>query len=188
MTNFDDGVCQSLDPAIRKLWEFDQTAISQHFLRLDASTRRSRFGGAVGEEFVEDYAKRLLQIGAVAFGSFPDQELRGVAELRWLLDALPKSAEAAFSVETAWQDQGIGNALMTRIIAAAQNRGIRTLHLICLPENEKMQHLAAKQSAVLTFDSLQIEATLEPPWPTPLSIAEEIAGEAKGFVTAVLRW
>ena len=54
------------------------------------------------------------------------------------------TAEAAFSVERDWQDQGIGDALITRVIAAAQNRGVNRLDMICLPENRKMQHLAVK--------------------------------------------
>ena len=51
-----------------------------------------------------------------------------------------------------------------------------------------MQHPAAKHDAVLEFHSDQVEATLDPPWPTPHSITEELAGETRGFVHAVLHW
>lgn len=177
-----------LNPVIRRLKAHDQAAITGHFLRLDAETRNMRFGGSVGEKFVTDYAGRILSIDAVVFGAFVDHDLHGVSELRRLPSSIPATAEAAFSVETDFQNRGIGNALVTRTIAAAQNRGIRTLHMICLPQNERMQHLAEKQRAVLHFDPVQTEATLQTPWPTPTSIAEEMIGETRGFVDAVIHW
>ncbi len=176
------------DPEIRKLGPFDQPAILQHFLRLDATTRRLRFGGGVGEKFLRNYAGRIMQIGTVVYGAFPDDELRGVGELRRLMDAVPAAAEAALSVEAEWQNKGIGGALLTRIVTAAQNRGIETLYMICLPENEKMRHLAAKQNAVILSDRLQIDARFELPSPTPLSNEKRKAGEYEGYVNAVLRW
>lgn len=176
------------DPVIRKLWRFDQEAISAHFARLDAVSRRMRFGGIVGEDFVQSYADQILTLDAVIYGAFQEQTLRGIAELRRLSDGYPAIAEAAFSVEPDWQNQGIGNALIARVIAAAQNRGIRSLYMMCLRENERMLHLAEKQHAVLHFHRSEIEATLDPSGPTPFSIAREMLGEADGFVDAVLRW
>lgn len=152
----------ALDPSIRKLREPDRLSILQHFMRLDAASRRSRFGGGVSEEFMRKYTEQLMRIGTVLFGAFPDNELRGMAELTRRIDAVQATAEAAFSVEMEWQGRGIGNALMNRIVAAAQGRGFTKLHMICLRDNAKMRHIAAKQNAVLYVDSLQIEATLEP--------------------------
>ena len=51
-----------------------------------------------------------------------------------------------------------------------------------------MQHLALKHHAILDFNRYEVEAKLDRPWPTPFSLAEEIAGDAQGFVQAVLRW
>ncbi len=175
-------------PVIRRLWPTDQDEISAHFRQLDVQTRRMRFGGAVSESFVEDYAGRLIELGSLLYGAFPDGHLRALGELRGLMDDWPVSAEAAFSVQQPWQDQGLGAALMDRVVAAAQNRGVKSLHMICLRENEKMRHLALKHDAVLDFNRYDVEATLDRPWPTPFSLAEEIAGEARGLVQAVLNW
>lgn len=178
----------SESPIIRRLWPNDQAQISKHFSRLDQKTRRLRFGGAVSDEFVEQYSHRLIEFGSLLYGAFPDGELRALGELRGLLDDWPANAEAAFSVQPLWQDQGLGAALMDRVVAAAQNRGVKSLHMICLRENEKMKHLAMKHDAILDFNRYEVDAKLDRPWPTPFSLAEEIAGDARGFVQAVLRW
>ncbi len=175
-------------PVIRRLWPTDHDQISAHFGQLDANTRRLRFGGAVSDSFVESYAGRLIELGSLLYGAFPDGQLRALGELRGLMDDWPASAEAAFSVQQPWQDQGLGAALMDRVVAAAQNRGVKSLHMICLRENEKMRHLALKHDAVLDFNRYEVEATLDRPWPTAFSLAEEIAGDARGFVQAVLNW
>lgn len=173
---------------IRRLWSPDLDAILDHFLRLDPESRRLRFGGPVTDEFIETYARRVLQIDALVYGAYIDGVLRAVAELRGVLPGMQMTAEAAFSVESRWQDAGIGDALVTRIVAAAQNRGVRSLHMICLRENRRMQHLVRKHRAVLGYHAGEAEATLSPPWPTPFSIGEEIAGETQGFVHAVIHW
>lgn len=171
-------------PAIRRLWRVDQPALVAHFARLDQDTRRLRFGGAVGDDFVRTYAETIPTPGSVIFGAFPDGELRGVAELRGLSDSWPRSAEVALLVEPGWQDGGIGEALFGRLITAAQNRGIKTLHMLCLHENLRMQHLARKHDAHLTFDNGNVTATLAPPWPTPLSVFAEILGETRQYLVA----
>ena len=112
----------------------------------------------------------------------------GTDGIRGRANDWPMTAEAAFSVEPDWQDRGIGDALVARVVAAAQNRSVKTLYMFCLPENKRMQHLAMKHDAILAYHSGEVEATLDPSWPTALSIAEEIAGEFYGLAHAVLRW
>ena len=163
-------------PRIRRLWTSDQPGLALHFQRLDPPMRRLRFGAAVSDEFLASYSRQLSSIDSVIFGAFPDGAMRGVGELRGLLDSWPPTAEIALSVEPAWQDGGIGDALLNRLIATARNRGIRTLHMMCLRENMRMQSLARKHCATLQIDAGSAQATLDPPWPTPMSMFEEIFG------------
>lgn len=181
MNHFGNG--QNLH--IRRLWAVDQQAIRSHFLRLDEQTRRSRFGGAISDESVGTYASRILRYDSVVCGAFVDAELRAIAELRGEFPLWRATAEAAFSVETGWQNIGIGDALFERLITIAQNRGIETLHLICMKENQRMKHLAAKHHAQLEISPDAVEATLNSPWPTAFSVAQEVAGETKGLVCAL---
>ena len=55
-------------------------------------------------------------------------------------------AEAAFSIEKAWQSHGVGSELLKRTLLAAGNRGIRMLHMSCLANNQRMQQLPASST------------------------------------------
>lgn len=173
-------------PGIRRLRRPDEPELVAHFLRLDPDTRRLRFGTAVGDDFVKGHAETLLSDDSVNFGAFPDGTLRGVAELRLLRDSWPRGAEVGLVVERAWQDRGIGDALFTRLLAAAQNRGIARLHMLCLQENARMRRLARRHDARLEFESGSVSATLEPAWPTPYSFFEELFGDTRSYLANTL--
>ena len=135
--------------ATRKLWPTEAGKFRDHLLRLDKDSRRLRFAHSVSDAFIEDYASRMAEYGSVVYGHIADGRVRAAAELRRLGDAWGEEAEAAFSVEKAFQDQGVGSELMGRIVRAARNRGIRRLYMSCLAENSKMQTIARKYEAEL---------------------------------------
>lgn len=173
-------------PAIRKLWKRDLPEITQHFLRLDHETRRLRFGTSVSDDFIRTYAKRILDIGSMIVGTFPDGQLRAVGELRGLYQPSPFNAELALSVESGWQSQGIGSALFSRLMTAAQNRRIRSLYVLFRNENKRMCRIVVKHHPKLEFHGGEVEATLDPPWPTPLSIAHEVVEEINAYIRRAL--
>src|ERR1700680_886135 len=67
---------------IRKLWITERHLFRDHLLRLDARSRRHRFGGAVSDQFLRDYAELAFSIDTIMHGFFVDGTLRGAAELR----------------------------------------------------------------------------------------------------------
>lgn len=158
-----------------------QKNICDHFQRLDLASRRARFCGALSDDEVLRYAQNIFRYNAIVCGAFVHGQLRGVVELCGLFRSWPSTAEAAFSVEADWQNIGIGDALFERMFAMARNRGVRTIQMICLKENSRMRHLAAKHNARLHFDQDATEAVLHPFWPTPASMMEELVGETKGY-------
>ncbi|MGE3628216.1 MAG: GNAT family N-acetyltransferase, partial [Hyphomicrobiales bacterium] len=115
-----------------------------------------------------------------------DDEVRAAAELRPLGETFSAEAEAAFSVEKDHQDVGIGTELMGRIIRAARNRGITRLYMNCLAENRRMQRIARKYEAVLTFEQGEVIGQLKPVTPNCFSIWREAVEDEMGFVMAVL--
>ncbi|MEE4189903.1 MAG: GNAT family N-acetyltransferase [Roseobacter sp.] len=163
----------------------DRAILVAHFQRLDAETRRLRFGSVVNDAFVKDYAGHILSIDSVVYGAFADGELRGVAELHGVLGRWHPRAEAALLVEPAWQNRGLGGALMGHLIAAARNRGLTSLRMICLRENHRMQRLAKKHDAVLSFDTRDVEARLGLPRPTPQSLTAEMVRDTKSYLSAI---
>ena len=173
---------------VRRLFIADQRRLAAHFRRLDQRSLHARFGAGISPHRASLYAESAFSPEALIYGAFPDGCLRAVAELRPLPDARPRRAEAAFSVEPRWQGRGIGDRLMHRVLTVAQNRGIREMHLLCLPGNLRMLSLAQKHRARLHRFPGQIEAYLTCPWPTPFSITQEIAGEYRAFTDAMFRW
>jgi GNAT superfamily N-acetyltransferase len=171
---------------IRKLWIGEAELYRDHLLRLDAASRRSRFADAVADEFVRNYADLAFGIDTVIHGFFFDGTLRGAAELRWVGQPLAREAEAAFSIEQPWQSHGVGSALLERTLLAARNRGIKFLHMACLADNKRMQQLARKFDAELSFDFASVVGEVATPRPTPLSLMRELLADNHGFATAML--
>ena len=171
---------------IRKLWSADAAAYREHLLRLDPVSRRNRFGGTVSDDFIASYAGTTLGLDAVIHGFLVDGTLRGAAELRPLGAALANEAEAAFSIERPWQSHGVGTALLSRTLLTARNRGFKLLHMACLADNRRMQQLALKFDAELTFDFGSVVGEVESAHPTPLSVMREFVVDSTGFATAML--
>jgi GNAT superfamily N-acetyltransferase len=171
---------------IRKLWIGEANRYRDHLLRLDQDSRHSRFGGGMSDDSIRNYVSTTFGLSAVVHGFFVDGVLRGAAELRPLGPAFAREAEAAFSIETPWQSHGIGSALLARTLLAARNRGLSTLHMACLANNRRMQELARKFAAELSFDFGDVVGEVTAARPTPLSVFQEVVADNCGFATAVL--
>jgi GNAT superfamily N-acetyltransferase len=169
---------------VRRLWIGEAELYRQHLLRLDAESRRNRFGGAVSDEFIARYAQSSALSGAVIYAFFVDGVLRGAAELRLLEHA--GDAEVALSVERAWQSHGVGTALLERVLLAACNRQVERLHMLCLAENRRMQQLARKFDAELSFQSGSVTGEMKAPHPTPMSVMRELVADGTDLATAML--
>lgn len=171
---------------IRRLWPAERDLFIAHLLRLDALTRRERFGTAVNDDFLVNYANTTFGVGGLVYAYIEDGEVRGAAELRGLEDLIAQTGEAAFSVEKAWRRRGIGESLFARLLTAARNRGIRTLYMTCLPENAAMRNLARKFEAELVGGYNDVEGTIATGGPTPFTILDEAIDNARGFATLAL--
>ena len=171
---------------IRKLWVGEAAKYRDHMLRLDPDSRNSRFAGGVSDDFIRKYADLSQSLDAVIHGFFIGGMLRGAAELRPLGAGFPRQAEAAISIEKPWQSHGVGSALLRHTLLTARNRGIRLLHMACLAENRRMQQLARKFDAELSFDFGSVIGEVESSRPTPLSLMREAMADSHGFATAML--
>ena len=174
--------------SIRRLWPTDMDAYRAHLKRLDADSRHARFGGGVSDHFIDQHVDASLRMDTLLFGAFDDGRLIGAGELRLLFGAWPMAAEAAFSVERPYQDHGLGDALMGRVVAAARNRGILRLTMSCLSHNERMRHLAHKHHAAFVNNDGETEAWLPPRTFSPASMFEETIGETGGLFNSLFQW
>ena len=169
----------------RKLVPFEYARLEQHLLRLDAEDRARRFSGSVSDAAVTAHCRRLDWLRAVVVGCFEQGVLRGAAEL-WLDPSPAGRAELAVTVEHAWQGSGIGTGLLGRALLVAGNRSARSLFMICLLDNRRMQHLARKFGGRLSLATDQAEADLVVPYPTQLSLWEEATGDGLGLMGSLV--
>ena len=170
----------------RKLWPTETEKFRDHLLRLDNDTRRMRFGMPVNDKFINEYAANSQDWDNVVHVYLVNGDVRAAAELRRIGDRWSGEAEAAFSVETAYQDNGIGSDLLGRLVRSARNRGIDRLYMNCLLENRKMQRIAKKFEASLQFDHGDVIGRVRPGFPTYLSIWSEAIEDGSNFMMAVL--
>jgi GNAT superfamily N-acetyltransferase len=170
---------------IRRMWSQESDKFRDHLLRLDRESRRMRFGLAVSDAFITDYASRTGEMKCLVYGFFVDGQMRAAAEMRQIGEDWSTDAEGAFSVEHDYQNRGIGTEMLGRIIRAARNRGVSRLYMNCLAENHKMQRICRKFEADLYFDHGEVIGRVLPALPTYLSLWEEAIDDTNGFVMAV---
>ena len=171
---------------IRKVWPTESKKFRAHLMRLDAQSRRLRFGNAVSDDFISRYASQITLDKGIVFAFIIDGEIRSAAELRKLGVRWDDEAEAAFSVETEYQNQGVGTELMSYIIRSARNRGVERLWMSCLAENMKMRALARKHNASLAFTSGDVFGEITATSPDIFSITSEALDDRIGFVLAAM--
>lgn len=171
---------------IRKLWPTEAEKFRDHLLRLDNHGRQTRFTHGVSDDYIIDYASHMSEIGTIIYGFVDDGEVRAAAELKKIGDIWGFEAEAAFSVEVDYQNKGLGNELMGRVIRSARNRGIRHLIMSCLAENQKMQAIARHYHADLRFEYGEIVGEIVPQEANYFSIFEEAIQDRAGYMLAIL--
>lgn len=113
---------------------------------LSPRARRYRFQEQIGEPSPEMVAK-LVDVDHAndeAFvaldGEGPDAAIVGVS--RYAVGTDPETCEIAVTVLDAWQGQGLGTALLARLIEAAKARGLKRMVSLDFAENQEMTHLA----------------------------------------------
>ena len=173
---------------IRKLWPSDVAAYRAHLLRLDPEARYSRFGTVMTDDVTAEHANACFGADTLVFGCFIAGKIRGAAELHLLTGASGLrngTAEAAFSVEQRWRHDGVGSALVERLILAAQSRAVRSLVITCLPQNVAMQNLAKKYGARLKCDTDEVTGKIKVELPTPQTLLTELFEESLDFASAL---
>jgi RimJ/RimL family protein N-acetyltransferase len=146
-----------MDPAtfgfghIRQLRPSDRDRFGEHLLRLDRSSRRDRFNGAMNDEQVRAYADRCFREGVTVVAYVEGERVLGAAEIHERPDLVPPTGEIAFSVEQGWQKRGIGGRLFERTISHARAMGYTRLLVTTHPQNLAMKALARRFGADLHF-------------------------------------
>lgn len=169
----------------RKLSKSDDPAIVRHFLRLSPDDLHKRFFGPVKKEVIQKLCADRPWHESIVFGAFVKGTMRGVGELVWHWPSGLTGAEIALSVESKYQNAGIGSELLRRLLMTARNRCVGRVNMLCLADNIKMQRVAKKFEAELVFQQSETEGRIWPPMPSYISIIQEALGDSEAFFNAV---
>ena len=166
----------------RKLFPADARGLAAHLGRLTLNDRSLRFMGATRDEAIDAHCKGLDWLRTVVIGLFDAGVLRGAAEVQIADKRMPMLCEVAVTVETTWQDQGLGSELLRRAVLIARNRAARGLHISCFSDNYRIQHVAAKFGAHFRSRAGHAEADILTSAPTVWSLYEEAAEDGVSWM------
>lgn len=162
---------------VRRLRPRDYGQYLDFLLDLDETTRRNRFAGCVSDDLIADHVDRLAERDATVFGAFitPPDAARPVmiGGAEWHPTQAMGTGEAAFAVDPRYRKRGVGALLLDAIVLHARNRGSREIRVVCLRDNMAMRRLATRAEARLMITLDEIEGTIAPPPPSPLSYWRE---------------
>ncbi len=158
-------------PPVMRLNAAHRSALRIHFLKLEGSDLRLRFGHPVRQEWLETYVNHINFERDAVFGVFADDlELTGVAHLALHGD----TAEFGVSVLPEYRGKGIGKALFERAAAFARNNLMKTLFMHCLTENQAMMHIARSSGMQIVRGSDGADAYLQLPMTDTASLTHEL--------------
>jgi ribosomal protein S18 acetylase RimI-like enzyme len=162
---------------IRRLWAGEREQVRDHLLRLNSDDRMLRFGGYASDAHITAYCEKLDWSPLLVVGYVTGGEVRGLGQLEPIGAGWRRAAELAVSVERPFQNRGIGTALLRRLVITARNRLIERVYMICLMDNARALRMARRLDGALHFQQGEVEARIEPPWPTPWTWLEELLFE-----------
>jgi len=125
--------------AVRPIRADDESRLVEFHDRLSQTTAYQRFFATVRRlptdwaHFLAnvDYRRRLALVAECRPGEL-------IAVARYEPTDRPDTAEVAFVVQDAWQNRGLGTALLGRLLGAAQARGIHRFQAYVLADNPRM--------------------------------------------------
>jgi GNAT superfamily N-acetyltransferase len=163
---------------VRSLAPRHAARILAHLLTLDTRDRYLRFGFAATDEQVMRYVEGLQFERDELFGIFNRRlELIAMAHLAHIAPHAdqPPLGEFGVSVLPAHRGRGYGARLFEHALLHARNRGIDTMIVHALSENQAMLKIARNAGATVQRDGPESEARLKLPPEDLVSQVEEIA-------------
>ncbi len=146
----------------------DAALLKAGFERLSPESRYRRFHGVrleLGKDEL-DYLTNVDGENHFALGAVDLQSGEGLGVARFIRSPQdPTKAEAAFVVTDAVQRQGLGRLLLTRLAAAARERGVVAFRCTVLSTNDPARKLLATLARGCTYSHCDGVVEIEVPLP-----------------------
>ena len=140
----------------------DKKELIRHFKELSKEDRRLRFGFTISDKGIVDYINNTYnQPSHRWYGiSSYSGKTRCIASVHIALDG--RIAELGCTVEEKHRGLGLGSVLFRRAATWAKSKGVDTIYMQCLSENEAIQSIARKNGMVIgTIEANEKEATIK---------------------------
>jgi acetyltransferase len=140
---------------VRPVRAADGPLVQQFVRELSPQSRRNRFFGPL-RELSPSQLERMTrfaapaELGLVALAGTASPRIVAIAQ-HAVCD--PPVAELAVAVADDWQRRGLGEQLVTRLLAYASRTGVAAMHGLVMATNQPMLALAAKLGFALDDDA-----------------------------------
>ena len=146
---------------VRKVLPVEYKKYRTHLKALDEASRILRFGAPVSDDVIDALCNKIDQdpqhhvLFAIENANLEFVAVGHVAAF--------KEMEMAFSVLDSYQGQGMGEALMKRVIQHCRTKGHRKGFMVCLPHNQAIKHLCQKHGIKIHTEYGETLADVELP-------------------------
>lgn len=146
---------------VRKVLPVEYSKYRSHLKALSESSRILRFGAPVGNDVIDHLCDKIEEdsrhhvLFAIENASLEFVAVGHVADF--------KDMEMAFSVLDGYQGQGMGEALMKRVIQHCRTLGHLKGFMVCLPHNNAIKHLCQKHGIKIHTEYGETTADVELP-------------------------
>lgn len=158
---------------------------AQHLKTLDDNDKATRFGYKISDQSIDSFILHILyhKRDHHLFTAKIDNVVVGFGHL-----ARDENGwELAVSVDSNFQNQGIGGNLIEFMITWAKVHGITSLYMHCIANNKRIQHLSTKYGLkVILREGQDITAEMKVPSPNALDYTAEYFREQHNILTQIL--
>jgi RimJ/RimL family protein N-acetyltransferase len=142
---------------VRPIRITDERALQDLFYRLSSESTYQRFlhykTSHPHEEMLRLVGSDFDSAHALVAASSGDETSTLIAMARYDVDQATQTADVAFVVDDAWQQKGLGTALLARLAKSAKERGLVAFTADALSSNKAM--LGVFQASGLRYESVR---------------------------------
>jgi len=164
------------DYSLVRLRDRHGAQIIQHIIGLDQDDRYLRFGYNCSDTQVADYVANSITSSDTQqnfwYGIFDDELL--IATIHIAVSGVSDLAEFAFTTDTNYRGQKLGQLLFARGYQLVTEFQITRVYMCMLSKNKPMIHIAKKFGMSVMTQGTDSEATVIIQYPVPLSRLNEV--------------
>lgn len=143
----------------------------EHLTALDEESLRLRFGGIMKLESIIAYVNNICDDDHI-LGAF--DTIYGELACSAHVSITSEQAEVGISTALSYRRKGIGETLMTHILAMCSNRGVHQLYMMCLTDNNAIISLCKKVGLAVISSYGESQTTIELPKASISTLSKEL--------------